>query len=122
MGMENHDRMVYQGLLREFESYSMEAFGKDCATGGQQVGSLLLEDGGKFRRYNWKTLRDLLRIIRNKYSHFRELPTTLQEMLGSQPETYFAYFRERFPGLLLACFKFGCLFLSQEPDFKKYFP
>jgi len=117
--MENHDRMPDQGLLQEFESYSGEAFGKEW---DKQLGPLLNEDGGKFRRYNWKTLRDLLRIIRNKYSHFRELPTTLQEMLGSQPETYFAYFRERFPGLLLACFKFGCLFLSQEPDFKKYFP
>ena len=120
--MENHDRMVDQGLLREFESYSMEAFGKDWATGGQQVGSLLLEDGGKFRRYNFKALRDLLRIIRNKYSHFRELPPALQKELGSQPETYFSYFEKRFPSLLLACFKFACLFLSQEPAFEKYFP
>jgi len=117
--MENHDRMPDQGLLQEFESYSGEAFGKEW---DKQLGPLLTEDGGKFRRYNSKTLRDLLRIIRNKYSHFRELPATLQEMLGSQPETYFAYFRERFPSLLLACFKFGCLFLSQELAFEKYFP
>merc|ERR1711871_1030509 len=96
--------------------------GKDWATGGQQVGSLLLEDGGKFRRYNFKALRDLLRIIRNKYSHFRELPPALQKELGSQPETYFSYFEKRFPSLLLACFKFACLFLSQEPAFEKYFP
>jgi len=117
--MENHDRMPDQGLLQEFESYSGEAFGKEW---DKQLSPLLLEDGGKFRRYNSKTLRDLLRIIRNKFSHFRELPTALQEMLGSQPEIYFAYFRDRFPSLVLACFKFGCLFLSQEPAFEKYFP
>merc|ERR1711871_1539100 len=71
---------------------------------------------------NFKALRDLLRIIRNKYSHFRELPPALQKELGSQPETYFSYFEKRFPSHLLACFKFACLFLSQEPAFEKYFP
>lgn len=37
---------------------------------------------GKYRRYNYASLQDLLRVIRNKHSHFRELPLDLQERLG----------------------------------------
>lgn len=50
---------------------------------------------GKYRRYNYASLRDLLRVIRNKHSHFRELPLDLQERLGPLPHGFLAYFEER---------------------------
>ena len=37
---------------------------------------------GKYRRYNYGSLRDLLRVIRNKHNHFRELPPELQKKAG----------------------------------------
>jgi len=39
-----------------------------------------------FIRYNYNSLRDLLRAIRNKKNHFREMPLEVQELLGSVPE------------------------------------
>ena len=38
----------------------------------------LLLNLGRFRRYNSASARDLLRVIRNKASHFRELPPAAQ--------------------------------------------
>lgn len=38
--------------------------------------SLLFQ--GKYRKYNLNSLRDLLRVLRNKSHHFRELPEELQ--------------------------------------------
>ena len=37
------------------------------------------------------SLRDLLRVIRNKHNHFRELPESLQKKLGSLPEGFLGY-------------------------------
>lgn len=42
----------------------------------------------RYRRYDYTALRDLLRLVRNKRSHFRELPQALQRRMGPLPETY----------------------------------
>ena len=38
----------------------------------------LLGNLGKYRRYNYHSVRDLLRVIRNKCNHYRELPPELK--------------------------------------------
>ena len=48
----------------------------------------LLENLGRYRRYSACSLRDLLRVIRNKHNHYRELPAAVQSMLGTVPDGY----------------------------------
>jgi hypothetical protein len=50
---------------------------------------------GKYRRYSYSSLRDLLRVIRNKHNHFRELPPELQRKVGPLPEGFLDYFTTR---------------------------
>lgn len=77
---------------------------------------------GKYRRYDYSSLRDLLRVVRNKHSHFRELPPDLQARMGPIPDGFLAYFQARFPRLLPSCFYFALRWCPKEPVFMKYFP
>ena len=61
----------------------------------------LINDLKKFRTYNGLLLRDLLRIIRNKKHHYRELSPELKQSLGSLPDEFIDYFTSRFPKLIL---------------------
>ncbi|KAJ8404258.1 hypothetical protein AAFF_G00340310 [Aldrovandia affinis] len=61
----------------------------------------LQTDLRKFRSYKGRSVRDLLRAMRNKKHHYRELPAEVQETLGSIPDDFVAYFTSRFPHLLL---------------------
>lgn len=82
----------------------------------------LLSNLGRYRRYNFASLRDLLRVIRNKHSHFRELPPELQQRVGPLPGGFLAYFTSRFPQLLLCCYYFAARWLAHDPVFRKYLP
>lgn len=48
----------------------------------------LLGNLGRYRRYRGSSLRDLLRVIRNKHNHWRELPEALQQRLGPPPDGF----------------------------------
>jgi len=82
----------------------------------------LISNLGKYRRYDFSSLRDLLRVVRNKHSHFRELPTELQQRIGPIPDGFLDYFATRFPRLLVNCFYFALRWCPEEPVFTKYFP
>lgn len=60
----------------------------------------LQTDLRKFRTYKGGSVRDLLRAMRNKKHHYRELPVEVQETLGSIPDDFVRYFTSRFPHLL----------------------
>eukprot|EP00873_Tetraselmis_striata_P022954 jgi/Tetstr1/443218/TSEL_031257.t1 len=92
--VESEDREVLRSeraLLNSLESQAKAAIG---GTGDWQdaVDALLLNNLGKFRKYSPHSLRDLLRVVRNKNNHFREMPAELQALMGPQPEGYLAYF------------------------------
>ncbi len=59
----------------------------------------------KHRYYLVACVHDLLRVIRNKRNHFSETPTAIQEILGTNPEAAWLYFRTRFPRLLLEVYR-----------------
>lgn len=40
-------------------------------------------------RYDYSCLRDLLRVVRNKRNHFREMPENLQQLMGPVPDGYY---------------------------------
>ncbi|KOC68783.1 Serine/threonine-protein kinase/endoribonuclease ire-1 [Habropoda laboriosa] len=54
----------------------------------------------KYRSYRGESVRDLLRALRNKKHHYRELSSQAQESLGDIPENFTRYWLSRFPRLL----------------------
>ncbi|PCH36905.1 hypothetical protein WOLCODRAFT_140635 [Wolfiporia cocos MD-104 SS10] len=62
---------------------------------------LFIENLGKFRKYDGRSVQDLLRALRNKKHHYQDLPDNVKRLLGSMPEGFLAYFTQRFPQLLL---------------------
>ncbi|XP_056407907.1 serine/threonine-protein kinase/endoribonuclease IRE1-like [Hyla sarda] len=67
----------------------------------EHISMPLQTDLRKFRSYKGKSVRDLLRALRNKKHHYRELPSEVQETLGNVPDDFVRYFTSRFPHLLL---------------------
>jgi serine/threonine-protein kinase/endoribonuclease IRE1 len=57
----------------------------------------LINNVQRFRSYDPSSIRDLLRLIRNKFHHFDELPDTFKESIGSKPEGLSEYFSMKFP-------------------------
>jgi serine/threonine protein kinase len=74
----------------------------------------LVQDVGKYRKYDTSSVRDLLRLIRNKKHHFHELSATLKEKIGSLPLGFYSYFDVKFPHLLMHCAKVANKFLREE--------
>ena len=75
-----------QSLLRQLEAVSAEAVGSSDWTAALDPD--VVANLGKYRKYNGGSLRDLLRVIRNKHNHFREMPLSLQQKLGALPEGF----------------------------------
>ncbi|KRT82320.1 hypothetical protein AMK59_3943, partial [Oryctes borbonicus] len=55
----------------------------------------------KYRSYKGESVRDLLRALRNKKHHYRELTPEAQKILGDIPDSFVNYWTSRFPLLLL---------------------
>ncbi|KAF7366656.1 hypothetical protein MSAN_00923500 [Mycena sanguinolenta] len=62
---------------------------------------LFLENLGKFRKFDGKSVQDLLRALRNKKHHYQDLAENVKRNLGPMPEGFLAYFTRRFPRLFL---------------------
>jgi serine/threonine-protein kinase/endoribonuclease IRE1 len=80
----------------------------------------LQKDLRRFRNYRGNSVRDLLRAIRNKKNHYRELPEDVKASLGTVPDAFMQYFSSRFPSLLMhsyITFK-GC---CSEQVFQPYY-
>ena len=82
----------------------------------------LLDNLGRYRRYNPFSVRDLLRVIRNKRAHWRELPAEVRSVVGPPPGPFWAYWSDRFPQLLLYVHRFVGKHCAGEPHFGRYFP
>jgi serine/threonine-protein kinase/endoribonuclease IRE1 len=64
----------------------------------------LVSNVQRFRTYDPSSIRDLLRLIRNKHHHYDELPLELKTAMGSNTDGLMNYFDARFPLLLIHCF------------------
>ncbi|CAK5268517.1 unnamed protein product [Mycena citricolor] len=83
---------------------------------------LFIENLGKFRKYDAKSVQDLLRALRNKKHHYQDLPDNVKRHLGAMPEGYLAYFTRRFPRLFLHVHSvIGDSPLRSESMFRSYF-
>ncbi|XP_076074287.1 serine/threonine-protein kinase/endoribonuclease IRE1-like [Mytilus galloprovincialis] len=67
----------------------------------KHISEELQNDLRKFRTYKGENIRDLLRAMRNKKHHYRELPEDLKRSLGAIPDQFVQYFTSRFPKLLI---------------------
>ncbi|XP_066131936.1 serine/threonine-protein kinase/endoribonuclease IRE2 isoform X1 [Saccopteryx bilineata] len=81
----------------------------------------LQTDLRRFRSYKGTSVRDLLRAMRNKKHHYRELPGEVQRVLGRVPDGFVQYFTDRFPRLLLHTHR-AMQNCAQESLFWPYYP
>ena len=58
---------------------------------------------GRQRKYNGDRLLDLLRALRNKKSHYEDMPENVKKTVGPLAGGYLSYWCNRFPRLLMAC-------------------
>ncbi|XP_050310962.1 serine/threonine-protein kinase/endoribonuclease IRE1-like isoform X2 [Anthonomus grandis grandis] len=78
------------------------------------------KDLRKYRTYRGDSVRDLLRALRNKKHHFRELTREAQESLGEIPDAFTNYWTSRFP-LLLAHAYVAMQCVAHENTFHIYY-
>lgn len=116
--VELEDREKQSDLLQALENIASLAIG---GTWDGKLESHFLTNIGRYRRYKFDSVRDLLRVIRNKLNHYRELPKDIQELLGTIPEGFDKYFSNRFPRLLLEVYKVFYQYCGEEEPFKRYF-
>lgn len=115
--VELEDREVDSILLRALESKGPVALGGKW---DEKMEPEFINNIGRYRRYKYNGVRDLLRVIRNKLNHYRELPKEIQELLGGVPEGFNDYFGSRFPKLLMEVYNVMYYYCKEEEWFHKY--
>ncbi|KAK0484521.1 hypothetical protein IW261DRAFT_1667840 [Armillaria novae-zelandiae] len=87
-----------------------------------RLDKIFIENLGKFRKYDGKSVQDLLRALRNKKHHYQDLPENVKRHLGSMPEGYLSYFTRRYPRLILHVHRVvGEASLRTESMFRSYY-
>nr|VWO95301.1 Pectinesterase (EC [Ganoderma boninense] len=84
--------------LLALEKGAFEVVGADWHS---RLDKLFIDNLGKFRKYDGKSVQDLLRALRNKKHHYQDLPENVKRLLGTMPEGFLAYFTRKFPKLFL---------------------
>ncbi|XP_042447249.1 serine/threonine-protein kinase/endoribonuclease IRE1-like isoform X2 [Zingiber officinale] len=116
--IELEDRENESDFLKALKNSAAAAFGGKWK---EKLDVALITDMGRYRKYRFDCMRDLLRVIRNKLNHYRELPKPLQEILGPVPEGFDSYFASRFPKLLIEVYKVAFQYCKEEDFFKKIY-
>jgi len=107
-------------IVQALEARSGNSFDADWSR--KLSASVMAElDAGKHRKYNKANICDLLRVIRNKGHHYRDLPPEIQEEFGPLPEGFVGFFLARFPGLLLDTYEVMHEYCHEESTFVPYF-
>ncbi|KAJ9541862.1 hypothetical protein OSB04_028368 [Centaurea solstitialis] len=116
--VELEDREADSDLLKSLESIGTVALGGKW---DEKLDNTLLNDIGRYRKYKYDSVRDLLRVIRNKLNHYRELPKELRDVLGPVPTGFEYYFSSRFPKLLMEVYKVLHKYCGKEEFLHKYY-
>ena len=83
----------------------------------ERVPPCLFEDRTNKRVVAYTTHSDVLRLIRNKACHYRDLDRRERAVLGSYPDGMYHFFDTRFPSLFVCVYEFVLHTLSNEPCF-----
>ncbi|KAF9559781.1 hypothetical protein CPC08DRAFT_637341 [Agrocybe pediades] len=87
-----------------------------------RLDKIFIENLGKYRKYDGKSVQDLLRALRNKKHHYQDLPDNVKRHLGPMPEGFLGYFTRRYPQLFLHVHTvIGDTGLYNESMFRTYF-
>lgn len=70
------------------------------------LGDEFMQNLGKYRKYEHNSVKDLLRVIRNKLHHYHDLTPSLQKAIGPVPEGFYSYFDKNFPLLFITLFDY----------------
>jgi serine/threonine-protein kinase/endoribonuclease IRE1 len=81
----------------------------------------LIEDLNKYRKYDISSIRDLLRVIRNKKHHYNELSQQVKDTIGDLPTGFIQYFEINFPNLFMHAVEVSCQYLSTDTDLLIYY-
>lgn len=73
--VELEDRENHSDLLEALESTAPLALGGKW---DEKLDPAFITNIGQYRRYKYDSVRDLLRVMRNKLNHYRELPKEIQ--------------------------------------------
>lgn len=73
--VELEDRESESDLFKALESSAPVALG---AKWDEKMEPNFINNIGRYRRYKYDSVRDLLRVLRNKLNHYRELPQEIQ--------------------------------------------
>merc|ERR1712080_683267 len=108
----------YDKMRVTFECCSSKCIGRNWI---KSLHPELKADLKRFRKYNPKSGRDCLRMIRNKCRHWGELSKELQKALGEVPSGCLNYFTSKYPRLLLFCWMLCGHFCHNTNAFRKYY-
>ncbi|TFK31956.1 hypothetical protein BDQ12DRAFT_744289 [Crucibulum laeve] len=105
--------------LLALEKTSFDIVGNDWLS---RLDRTFIENLGKFRKYDPRSVQDLLRALRNKKHHYQDLPENVKRTLGPMPEGFLAYFTTKYPRLFLHVHGvIGDTGLQYESMFRAYF-
>ena len=71
------------------------------------LGDEFMANLGKYRKYDHNSVKDLLRVIRNKMHHYHEMTDSLKKMIGPIPDGYYSFFDKNFPSLFITLFDYA---------------
>jgi len=80
-----------------------------------------MDNLGKYRKYKDDKLLDLLRAMRNKHHHFRDMPESLALKMGPLPDGFYFYFAKKFPKLLMVTYRMIKANLSDDEMLREFF-
>ncbi|KAI9513442.1 hypothetical protein F5148DRAFT_5717 [Russula earlei] len=101
------------------ENNAIDVVGPDWPA---RLDKVFVENLGKFRKYDGRSVQDLLRALRNKKHHYQDLPEHVKRHVGSMPEGYLSYFTRRYPHLFIHVHSvIANSSLRQESMFRSYF-
>ncbi|PWN46836.1 hypothetical protein IE53DRAFT_382586 [Violaceomyces palustris] len=106
--------------LEALESRAASVIGSDWH---RRCDKMFVDDLGKFRKYDPRSVQDLLRAMRNKKHHYQDMSPALKKILGPLPDGFLGYFTRRFPNLFLHVHAVvhDQPSLRAEPVFRGYF-
>ncbi|XP_039163952.1 serine/threonine-protein kinase/endoribonuclease IRE1a-like isoform X1 [Eucalyptus grandis] len=102
--VESEARKGNLDLLNALENIAQSVFD---GSWDEKIDKDVMDDLRQHRRmpYDGSCVRDLLRVVRNKFNHLRHAPEKVKAIHGSDPNGLDAYFAKRFSRLLIESYK-----------------
>ncbi|XP_056174860.1 disease resistance protein L6-like [Syzygium oleosum] len=114
--VELEARAPNSDLLKALENTAQLVFDGNW---GDKIEPEVMADLRKHRKYDCSRVRDLLRAVRNKFSH-TEASDEVEEILGSDADGLDIYFTGRFPRLLMEVYRVVSRICKEQKRLQKY--